>query len=180
MEDEACPEGLRSGSDLATERRGSGSACEPVDKQALETESYPLVSPFQRPSNSCSAEGALTPGQRRHGLRPNLLIPSSVSSKVVVSGILGDTATPLLGTVIMVNEVMPSWLVLLGSRVSLMNTHHWTHREVSCFRRSLVLPKCGFEYSSEEAFLKGSWTTTKSPRTVLISGLSVFCRYCQA
>ena len=121
--------GLSSGSNLATERRESGSACEPVAKQAPESDT----------EVSC----------------PNLLIPSSESPKVVVTGVLGDTTTSLRGTVVLVNEVMPSWLVLLGGRVSLMNTHHWTHREVGCFRRSLSLPKCGFEYSSEDAFLHG-------------------------
>ena len=91
-----------------------------------------------------------------------LFIPSSLSPKVVVvTGVLGDTITPLCGTVVLVNKVTPSWLVLLGSQVSLMNTHHWTHREVSCFRQLLALPKYGFENSCEESFLQG---------------ISVFCR----
>ena len=54
------------------ERRGAGSACEPVDKQALETESYPLVSSY-------------LVSQGRHGFRPNLLIPSSARDDEVDS-----------------------------------------------------------------------------------------------
>ncbi len=135
--------------------------------------------------------GGLTPDWNGLGLSAGKALGESVSlgsrdsrvegasasnPKVVVSGVLGDTATPLVGTVVLVNEVMPSWLVLLGNRVSLKTTHQWTHNEAVCVRRSLKLPECGFEYSSEDALCAGAWTAVKEARTVLVSGSSRFCK----
>jgi hypothetical protein len=98
-------------------------------------------------------------------------------SKVVVTGVLDAVAASLPGTVVIVNDIMPSWLTLLGSRVSLIDTHHWTRNEATSVRRSLDLPKCNFEYSSEDLFLNGHWRQVSSHRTFLMSGGSRFCHH---
>ena len=63
-------------SHLAMERRGSGSACEPVDKQALESKPQPSLAGDRRSSERTEGHAAPYPGNSGR-TRPNLFIPSS-------------------------------------------------------------------------------------------------------
>ena len=96
--------GVELDSNLATERRGAGSACEPVNNQALESKS-------QQSSERTEEHAVPHPGNSG-GNRPNLLIPPSLSP----SDGEADAASALNENAVQLEEVGTVDKIMFSSR----------------------------------------------------------------
>ena len=110
------------------------------------------------------------------GTEPSHYLPHKAlkDAKVVVSGMLDDSAHLTSFTVIAISQFVPTWLVLLDGKLG-ENVHHWTSEEAVCIRRSLALSVTAYEYSSMSDVAGGSWRGAPGRRVCLISGTGGFC-----